>query len=253
MTLLEKTTVAMAIVASNIVKSYQVGDESVEILHGVSLEVVTGEMVAIMGASGSGKSTLIYCLAGLEEPTSGAVRIGNQPLSKLSRSELAAIRRSDVGFVFQSYNLIPTLTATENIALPYTLAKKKAPKEKINEVLNKLGLAERASTLPPAMSGGEQQRVALARVLVQQPEIIFADEPTGALDTRTGDVVLNELVNIAHTPGHCVLVATHDPRVAARSDRVLFMRDGILVNETAGGSVERIAATLAGLSWSEAK
>ena len=124
MPLLEKTAVAMAIVASNIVKSYQVGDSSVEILHGVSLEVVTGEMVAVMGASGSGKSTLMYCLAGLEEPTSGTVRIGTQSLSKLSRSELAVIRRSNVGFVFQSYNLIPTITAAENISLPYTLAKK---------------------------------------------------------------------------------------------------------------------------------
>ncbi len=252
MTLLEKTTVAMAIVASNIVKSYPVGDSSVEILHGVSLEVVTGEMVAVMGASGSGKSTLMYCLAGLEEPTSGRVRIGNQPLSKLSRSELAVIRRSDIGFVFQSYNLIPTLTAAENISLPYTLAKKKAPREKINEVLKKLGLAERASAQPSSMSGGEQQRVALARVLVQQPEIIFADEPTGALDSHTGAVVLGELVNIAHTSGHCVLLVTHDPKVAAAADRVLFMRDGILVNEIRGGSVELITATLAGLTWSEA-
>ncbi|MFT3944091.1 MAG: ABC transporter ATP-binding protein [Ancrocorticia sp.] len=251
MTLLDKTAVATAIVASNIVKSYQVGDSSVEILHGVSLEVVTGEMVAVMGASGSGKSTLMYCLAGLEEPTSGTVRIGNQKLSKLSRAQLAEIRRSDVGFVFQSYNLIPTLTATENISLPFTLAKKKAPQDKIDEVLKKLGLAERASALPPAMSGGEQQRVALARVLVQQPEIIFADEPTGALDSRTGEVVLSELVNIAHCCGHCVLVVTHDPKVAAAADRVLFMRDGILVNEIRGGSMELIAATLAGLNWSE--
>ena len=135
MTLLEKTTVATAIVASNIVKSYQVGDDSVEILHGVSLEVVTGEMVAVMGASGSGKSTLMYCLAGLEEPTSGTVRIGNQPLSKLSRSELAVIRRSDVGFVFQSYNLMPTLPAAHNVALPSLLRGERVDRARVEEAL----------------------------------------------------------------------------------------------------------------------
>ncbi|MFT3943758.1 MAG: ABC transporter ATP-binding protein [Ancrocorticia sp.] len=248
----EKSVTTAAIGASNVTKSYKVGDGSVEILHGVSLEVEPGEMVAVMGASGSGKSTLMYCLAGLEEPTTGSIDIGDQPLAGLSRAQLAEMRRSNVGFVFQSYNLIPTLTAYENAALPYTLGRKKAPKDLIDMTFDSLGLSERINAVPPSMSGGEQQRVALARVLVQQPKVIFADEPTGALDTRTGELVLEELVRIAHTPGHCVLVVTHDPKVAAAADRVLFMRDGLLVDELVQGSVDQVAAALAALSTGDA-
>lgn len=245
------TKVAPAIAADNVTKSYKVGDDWVEILHGVSLDAGSGEMVAIMGASGSGKSTLMYCLAGLE-PTSGSVTIGTTPLGGRTRAQLAEMRRSDVGFVFQSYNLIPTLTAYQNVALPYTLGRQSEPKEFIDKIFASLGLSERATAVPPSMSGGEQQRVALARVLVQQPKVIFADEPTGALDTKTGELVLEELTHIAHTPGHCVLVVTHDPKVAAASDRVLFMRDGLLVDELVGGSVDEVAAALAALGRGEA-
>lgn len=243
--------VTSAISAHEVRKSYQVGDTEVEILHGVSLSVSTGEMVAVMGPSGSGKSTLMYCLAGLEQASGGAVAINGQPLNQLSRADLAKMRRSQVGFVFQSYNLIPTLTASENVALPYTLGKRKPPAGIVEQTLATVGLAERAHAQPPSMSGGEQQRVALARVLAQLPEVIFADEPTGALDTRTGQLVLAELVRIAHTPGHCVLVVTHDPQVAAACDRVLFMRDGLLVTELPGGSADIVASTLAGLGATE--
>ncbi|MGC3955460.1 MAG: ABC transporter ATP-binding protein [Propionicimonas sp.] len=241
-----------AITAHQVRKSYRVGDGELEILHGISLTVSTGEIVAVMGPSGSGKSTLMYCLAGLEAPTSGQVAIAEQPLERLSRTDLAKLRRSQVGFVFQSYNLIPTLTAAENIALPYTLGKRRPPAGLIEETLATVGLNERANAQPPSMSGGEQQRVALARVLAQQPEVIFADEPTGALDTRTGELVLAELVRIGHQPGRCVLVVTHDPHVAASCDRVLFLRDGLLVQELPGGSSELIATTLAGLGSEQA-
>ncbi|MEZ5086287.1 MAG: ABC transporter ATP-binding protein [Tessaracoccus sp.] len=240
-----------AIRAREVRKSYRVGDGDLEILHGVSLTVSTGEMVAVMGPSGSGKSTLMYCLAGLEAPSSGEVAIAEQPLAGMSRTALAKMRRSRVGFVFQSYNLIPTLTAAENVALPYTLARRKPPAGLVEETLAKVGLAERMNAQPPSMSGGEQQRVALARVLAQQPEVIFADEPTGALDTRTGERVLDELARIAHTPGHCVLVVTHDPSVAAACDRVVFLRDGGVVRELMSASAELVAATLTGLSTIE--
>lgn len=243
--------VGVAISAREVRKAYRVGSGEVEILHGVSLEAHTGEMVAVMGPSGSGKSTLMYCLAGLEAPTAGQVMIAGQPLDRLSRADLARMRRSQVGFVFQSYNLIPTLTASENVSLPYTLGRRKPPVGLIEDTLAKVGLAERINARPPSMSGGEQQRVALARVLAQQPQVIFADEPTGALDTRTGELVLAELVRIAHTPGHCVLVVTHDPKVAAACDRILFMRDGLLVRELQGASVDVVASTLAGLATNE--
>ncbi|MDF1487176.1 ABC transporter ATP-binding protein [Tessaracoccus caeni] len=244
--------VTTAIRAQDVRKSYRVGDGEVEILHGVSLSVSTGEMVAIMGPSGSGKSTLMYCLAGLEAPSSGTVSIAEQPLAGLSRTALAKMRRSQVGFVFQSYNLIPTLTAAENVALPYMLARRKPPAGLIENTLTTVGLSERMNAQPPSMSGGEQQRVALARVLAQQPDVIFADEPTGALDTRTGELVLAELSQIAHTPGRSVLVVTHDPTVAAACDRIFFMRDGLLVKELASASAEQVAATLTGLSAHEA-
>lgn len=237
-----------AIRAHDVTKSYAVGSRSVEILHGISLEVGYGEMVAVMGPSGSGKSTLLYCLAGLEAPTTGAVVLGGRDTGGLSRADLARLRRREIGFVFQSYNLIPTLTATQNVELPYRLRKERAPAGLVEETLATVGLADRADARPPSMSGGEQQRVALARVLAQQPRIIFADEPTGALDTRSGAVVLDELARLAHEPGRCVLVVTHDPGVAARCDRVLFLRDGLLVQELRPTGADQVAAVLTGLS-----
>ncbi|MCW3156516.1 ABC transporter ATP-binding protein [Micropruina sonneratiae] len=236
-----------AIAAQELRKSYRAGQREVEILHGVSLGVRAGELVAVMGPSGSGKSTLMYCLAGLEAPTSGRVLLAGQQLERLSRADLARMRRSQVGFVFQSYNLIPTLTAAENVALPHLLAGNRPPAELIAQTLETVGLADRADARPPSLSGGEQQRVALARVLAQQPAVLFADEPTGALDTRTGELVLAELARIAHSPGRCALVVTHDPKVAAACDRILFLRDGSLVQELRGASVEVVASTLAGL------
>lgn len=239
---------SVAIAADNVIKAYRVGSQWVEILHGVSLGVNKGEMVAVMGPSGSGKLTLLYCLAGLEAPSSGEVYLAGRALSTASRADLARMRRSDVGFVFQSYNLIPTLTAVENVALPYRLQRLKPPMDVIEQTLEMVGLGDRMAARPPSMSGGEQQRVALARVLAQRPSIVFADEPTGALDTRSGDLVLNELRQIAHHPQQCVLVVTHDPKVAARCDRVLFMQDGLLVRELRPTGVDEVASVLAGLA-----
>jgi putative ABC transport system ATP-binding protein len=237
-----------AIRADAVRKSYAVGRGTVDVLLGVSLAVGSGEMVAVMGPSGSGKSTLLYCLAGLEQPTSGTVALGGRPLASCSRADLARMRRSEVGFVFQSYNLIPTLTASENVALPYRLRRLRPPTGLVEETLARVGLAERAGARPPSMSGGEQQRVALARVLAQQPRIVFADEPTGALDTRSGAMILSELRRIAHQPEQCVLVVTHDPAVAAQCDRVVFLLDGRLERELRPTDVAEVAAVLAELS-----
>ena len=234
--------------ASDVTKSYKAGSRSIEILHGISMSVRAGEMCAVMGPSGSGKSTLLYCLSGLEQPSTGEVRLLDQPTNTLSRTALAKMRRSDVGFVFQSYNLVPSLTAWENVALPIRLSGKRPERFVIDEALESVGLTKLAQSRPAVMSGGEQQRVALARVLAQQPRIIFADEPTGALDTRSGDMVLEQLRAIAHHPERCVLTVTHDPQVAARCDRVIFLRDGYVVREVAHPSVEQVAATLAELS-----
>lgn len=232
----------------SVTKSFPTGEREVQILHGVSVAVREQEICAIMGPSGSGKSTLLYCLAGLEAPTTGSVALLGQPLERLSRSDLARMRRTDVGFVFQSYNLIPTLTAFENVALPWRLGRKTPPADQIRQTLTELGLGGQIESRPPQLSGGEQQRVALARVLCQQPRIIFADEPTGALDTKTGVFVLNELVRMAHEPGRCALTVTHDPNVAAACDRVVFLRDGLIVDEMVDPDVTRVAETLTRLT-----
>ena len=237
--------------ARGVRKSYPVDGGVLEILHGVSLAVAPQEMVAVMGPSGSGKSTLLYCLAGLESPTAGDVTLAGRDLAGLNRTQLAEMRGQEIGSVFQSYNLIPTLTASENVALPFTLAGRKPDAEVVAQALAAVGLSERAHARPPSMSGGEQQRVALARVFAQRPVVLFADEPTGALDTRTGDRVLVDLARTAHEPGHCALVVTHDPKVAAACDRILFLRDGALVTELPGGSPVRVAETLASLTTAE--
>jgi putative ABC transport system ATP-binding protein len=236
------------IVAENIGHAYQAGDREVPILHGISLQVRQGEMVAVMGPSGSGKSTLLYCLAGLVRPTQGAAILNGTRLATQSDAQLAKMRRSELGFVFQSYNLMPTLSGFENVALPFRLGKQQPPKDRINETLATVGLAERAYALPSQMSGGEQQRVALARVLAMRPPIVFADEPTGALDTRTGVVVLDELVTLAHSEGHCVLTVTHDPSVAARCDRVLFLFNGRLAREEHNPSADQVASIMTELT-----
>lgn len=247
---LDRTTsdATPSIEARDIAKSFTVDGRELPILHGVSLQAQPNEMVAIMGPSGSGKSTLLYCLAGLEQPTSGQVRLGGTELGHQTRAGLARMRRSEVGFVFQSYTLIPTLSAYENVALPYLLAGRKPPREELLATMEQVGLAHRVDALPPSMSGGEQQRTALAKVLAQQPQVIFADEPTGALDRRSGELVLDRLVAMSHHPGRSVLLVTHDPAVAARCDRVLFLADGRLAGEMRPRSLTDVADALAKLT-----
>lgn len=238
------------IVAEHLSKSYPVGSSTVEVLHDVSLTVSESEVCAIMGPSGSGKSTLLYCLAGLERPTSGDVALLGTSLARSSRKALAELRRAELGFVFQSYNLMPTLPVAENVALPFRLRGERFDRARISSALDAVGLGGRGSSLPSSMSGGEQQRVAIARVLAQGPQIVFADEPTGALDTRSGELVLAELRGIGCMPGQCVLIVTHDPAVAAACDRVVFMRDGRLVEQVSSPTTEGVARMLASLEES---
>ncbi len=218
----------------------------VPVLRGISLDVYPGEMVSIVGPSGSGKSTLLYCLSGLEPYDSGSVRLAGRELGTLGRGALAALRRQHVGFVFQSYNLIPSLTARENIALPARLARRGASRTDIDRVLAEVGLTDRGRHRPGQLSGGQQQRVAIARVLAMRPAIVFADEPTGSLDTTTGADVLR-LLRASAGDGRSVVVVTHDLEAAALADRVLVLRDGLIHSELRDPDPEQVleAITLA--------
>jgi putative ABC transport system ATP-binding protein len=223
----DRTMTGPLLEASGLTASFPApdGGPPVPVLRGVSLTVEPGELVSIVGPSGSGKSTLLYCLSGLEPFTSGSVRLLGRSLETLHRRELARLRRGEVGFVFQSYNLIPSLTARENVALPARLAKRRLAPADVDRALAEVGLAERGGHKPSALSGGQQQRVAVARVLAVRPRIVFADEPTGALDTEAGAGVLDLLRRTAAGDRSVVLV-THDVAAAARADRVLVLRDG---------------------------
>lgn len=236
----------------DIVKAYRTSTLTQTALEGVTVSFRDNEFVAVLGQSGSGKTTMLNVIGGLDHFDDGDLVIDGVSTKDFKDRDWDAYRNNRIGFVFQSYNLIPTLTVVENVSLPHTLGRRRPDPGLVNRVLSSVGLADRRDARPPTMSGGEQQRVALARVLVQQPRVIFADEPTGALDTRTGHVVLDELRGIAHDPDRCVLVVTHDPAVAAACDRVLFMRDGELVTQLRGADVDEVAATLAGLRREEA-
>ncbi|MBT1682442.1 ABC transporter ATP-binding protein [Curtobacterium flaccumfaciens] len=219
--------------AHDLTKSFPGPEQSrVPVLRGVSLSVLPGEFVAVVGPSGSGKSTLLYCLSALEPYDSGSVSIAGQRLETLRPKQLQALRRSTVGFVFQSFNLIPSLTARQNIALPAGLAHRPVSAAQVDAALASVGLADRGDYRPGALSGGQQQRVAIARVLASEPHVVFADEPTGALDTTAGDAVLDLLRRVADGDRSVVMV-THDLEAAARADRVLVLRDGAVHRELA--------------------
>lgn len=213
-------------------------------LGSVSLEVQPGEMVSIVGPSGSGKSTLLYCLSGLEPYDSGSVRLAGRELGALGRGALAALRRKHVGFVFQSYNLIPSLTARENIALPARLARRRVKGTDLDRSLEDVGLGDRGGHRPGQLSGGQQQRVAIARVLAMHPDIVFADEPTGSLDTATGADVLRLLRESAGN-GRSVILVTHDLEAAALADRVLVLRDGLIRHELHNPAPEQVFEAVA--------
>jgi putative ABC transport system ATP-binding protein len=223
----------LAVEARALVKRYRDQESEVEALSDIDLEVPRGEFVAVMGPSGSGKSTLLHLLGGLDTPTSGDVLVDGQPLASLNRTELAAVRRNRIGFVFQLFNLIQSLTVAENIALPAIAAGERpaAYRRRVDELLELVGLAGKHDRFPSQVSGGEQQRVAVARALVREPAVLLADEPTGNLDTRNGEALLDLFVQ-CHRNGQTIVLVTHDAKVASAADRVLFMRDGRFVEET---------------------
>ena len=219
--------------ASLLKKRYKLGEHTVEALAGVNFKVEKGEFVAIMGPSGSGKSTLLHLLGGLDSPTEGEITLAENQLSQLSEYQATLARRHNVGFVFQFFNLLPTLTAEENILLPLVIDGKdpKHYKDRLENILNIVNLADRRHHKPDQLSGGQQQRVAVARALITQPAIMLADEPTGNLDTKSGTAIMELLQRSCHELDQTVIVVTHDPRAAAYSQRVIFLRDGLVVRE----------------------
>ncbi|HZQ88074.1 MAG TPA: ABC transporter ATP-binding protein [Acidimicrobiales bacterium] len=221
-------------------KVYGRGETAVRALDGISVAFDTAHFTAIMGPSGSGKSTLMHCLAGLDRLTAGRVLIGDTDLSTLDDRALTILRRDKVGFVFQQFNLVPTLTAAENITLPIDLAGRKPDREWLDTVIKTLGLQDRLGHKPSELSGGQQQRVAVARALATRPEIIFADEPTGNLDSRSGAEVLTFLKDSVRMWHQTVVMVTHDPVAASYSDRIVFLADGRIVDEMTDPSTERV-------------
>ncbi len=214
-------------------KQYRLGQVTVEALAGVDFAVNEGEFVAIMGPSGSGKSTLLHLLGGLDQPTNGEVTLAGKRLSVLKDDAITLVRRRNVGFIFQFYNLVPTLTAEENIALPLIIDGKRvsAHQARIDQLLNLVGIADRRHHKPDQLSGGQQQRVAIARAFVMQPSIVLADEPTGNLDSKSGDDVLTLLRRSCDEFGQTIIMVTHDPKAASYADRVVFLKDGRIVDE----------------------
>ena len=218
-----------AVAATAVTRRYGDGDSAVDALRGVSLEVPAGQFTAVMGPSGSGKSTLMHLLAGLDRPTSGSVRIGGEEISSMADRALTRLRRKHIGFVFQSFNLLPTLSAEENVVLPLAIAGKRPPADEIDTLIARVGLTERRDHRPAELSGGQQQRVAIARALITRPTVLFADEPTGNLDSESGAGILQLLRDAVEIDGQTTLMVTHDPRAAAIADRVLYLADGRVV------------------------
>jgi putative ABC transport system ATP-binding protein len=235
----------MAVVAArDVTRRYGEGATAVDALRGVSLEVESGALVAVMGPSGSGKSTLMHIMAGLDGPTSGEVEIGGTEISRLGDNELTKLRRKHVGFVFQFFNLLPMLTAEENVVLPLTIAGEKPEPGWIEELLETTGLADRREHRPAELSGGQQQRVAIARALVTRPTVVFADEPTGNLDSRTSEEILELLRRAVDERQQTIVMVTHDPHAASMADRILFLADGLIVRDRARASAADVLATM---------
>ncbi len=217
--------------AKDVTRRYGEGETAVDALRGVSLDVDAGQLVAVMGPSGSGKSTLMHILAGLDKPTSGSVTIAGEEITTLPDAKLTRLRRRHIGFVFQFFNLLPMLTAEENVVLPLSIASEKPEPKWLEELLESTGLADRRKHRPSELSGGQQQRVAIARALVSQPTVVFADEPTGNLDSATSEDILRLMRESVDTFGQTTVMVTHDPRAAAIADRILFLADGLIVRE----------------------
>ena len=237
-----------AVEARDLTRRYGEGTTAVEALRGVDIEVSSGELVAVMGPSGSGKSTLMHILAGLDKPTSGTVMIAGTEITQLNDSQLTHLRRKHIGFVFQFFNLLPMLDAEENVLLPLTISGQKPEKAWLDQLLEKMGLDQRRSHRPAELSGGQQQRVAIARSLVTRPTILFADEPTGNLDSKTSGEILDLLRDSTESYGQTTVMVTHEPRAAAIADRVLFLSDGLIVQEMRGASQAEVLTVMSGLN-----
>ena len=237
-------TSRVVVEATNLSRRYGTGDAAVDALRGVSLEVARGKLTVVMGPSGSGKSTLLHILAGLDRPTEGTVSIAGTEIGSLNDNQLTKLRRRHIGFVFQFFNLLPMLTAEENIRLPLSIAGEKPDAAWVDEVMARVGLADRRRHRPAELSGGQQQRVAVARALVSRPTVLFADEPTGNLDSRTGAEVLDLVRQSVDELGQTVVMVTHDARAAGAADRVLFLADGEIVKDGGRTSQAEILQTL---------
>ncbi|MBB2909995.1 putative ABC transport system ATP-binding protein [Streptosporangium becharense] len=239
-----RTTTAPAVTADGVTKVYGQGDAAVHALRGVDVSFSTGAFTAIMGPSGSGKSTLMHCLAGLDTVSGGRVHIGDVELTGLGDKQLTLLRRDRIGFIFQAFNLLPTLTAEQNIRLPLEIAGRQADQGLFDRVVETVGLRARLGHRPTQLSGGQQQRVAVARALISKPQVIFADEPTGNLDSRSGAEVLSFLRTSVRELDQTIVMVTHDPVAASYADRVVFLRDGLLVDELSAPTPQSVLDTL---------
>jgi putative ABC transport system ATP-binding protein len=236
------------VAASGLTRDYGEGDTTVHALRGVSLELSRGKLTAVMGPSGSGKSTLMHLLAGLDQPTSGDVWIDGTQITALGDTELTKLRRRHIGFVFQFFNLLPMLTAEENVVLPLSLARRNPERKWVDELIAEVGLAERRLHRPSQLSGGQQQRVAIARALVSRPTVVFADEPTGNLDSQTSGEILTLLRGAVDVYGQTTVMVTHDATAAAIADRILFLADGQIAKELGPSSAHEVLAALEDVS-----
>jgi putative ABC transport system ATP-binding protein len=239
-----------ALAAVDVTRRYGSGDSCVDALRGVTIHVPRGQFTAVMGPSGSGKSTLMHILAGLDKPSSGSVAVAGRQVVGMDDNELTKLRREHVGFIFQFFNLLPMLTAEENVTLPSQIAGTDIPSERLEQILAQTGLTDRRSHRPSELSGGQQQRVAVARALVGSPTILFADEPTGNLDTKTGEEILDLIRESVDAYGQTTLMVTHDPAAAATADRVLFLADGAIVSDLDRPSRADVLAGLEAVSHS---
>src|SRR4051794_22195625 len=241
---LPEPLLAPVVTATDLVRSYGAGDTAVHALRGVSVEIARGQLTAVMGPSGSGKSTLMHILAGLDKPTSGEVSVAGVEIGNLDDVALTKLRRDHIGFIFQFFNLLPMLTAAENIVLPLKLAGTKPDQAWLDQVIESVGLTDRLKHRPSELSGGQQQRVAVARALVSRPTVMFADEPTGNLDSRTSGEILALLRDSVDTLGQTTVMVTHDAHAAAIADRIVFLADGDIVRDLGSSTAHEILETL---------
>jgi len=232
------------VVARDVTRRYGQGQTCVDALRGVSVEIERGRLTAVMGPSGSGKSTLMHILAGLDKPTSGTVEVAGTEITTLGDNDLTKLRRDHIGFVFQFFNLLPMLSARENITLPLTISGEKPEDGWVEQVVEDVGLSDRLTHRPAELSGGQQQRVAIARALVSKPTVLFADEPTGNLDSATGHEILQLLRASVDSLGQTTVMVTHEPRAASIADRILFLDDGLIVREMRGATAHEVIQTM---------